>query len=131
MVADTQHPVGTESLQPLVISESAVAAVGDVAERSIGPAEYDDCAIDVTQLSNVVNDHIGAGGVHLDDFAKEEACQVEVMDGHVPEQSARGSEILARRWSRVTTHDGQLFKAADLASGDPIAPSRKDGSNGG
>ena len=88
LVADAQHPTRTESLQPLVIAENAAAAIGDVAERSVGSAHHDNGAIDVAELGNVVGDEIGAGGVHLDHLAEKEAGDVEVVDRHVPEQTA-------------------------------------------
>src|SRR5215216_1769 len=42
------------------------------------------------------------------------------MDRHVAEQPTRDTQILERRWGWVSAHDGQLFEAPNVASGDPF-----------
>ena len=89
-------------------------------EGAIRATKHDDGAIDVAEFGNVVSDHIGTRGVHLDNLAEEKAREIEVVDRHVPEQPAGGSQILARCRGWVTAHYDQLFQPADVASGDSI-----------
>ena len=73
-----------------------MTAICDVTKGTISATQYDDSAVDITQLGNVVNDDIRARGLHLDNHAEEKAREVEVVDCHVPEQPAGSSQILAR-----------------------------------
>jgi hypothetical protein len=120
LVGGGEHPVLAERLQPLVVPEGAVPAVGDLAQRPTRPAEHHHGGVDVADRADVVGHQVRAHRLDLDDVPEKVPGQVEVVDGHVAEQPAGHREVLDRRRGRVAAGDDELFQPADLAGAYPI-----------
>ena len=104
----------TKNLHPLIVSIRRTTAVIDGADRPICEAEHDDDGVQVTNLSNCWIYHHAAGCEQLYDLAPHEiAGHVEVVDGHIKEDTTGDLEVLQRRGRRVTADNMQQLGFTD------------------
>mmetsp|Transcript_43153 Transcript_43153/g.116574 ORF Transcript_43153/g.116574 Transcript_43153/m.116574 type:complete len:390 (+) Transcript_43153:363-1532(+) len=128
-VIGLNHALRAEHFRTLVVAVRCLAAHVD--ERMFAAGVFDDDRSSVVCLSagkllDLLVDH--ACAVREDSLgllAHEEAGHIEVVDGHVLEDTPAALHVAEWRWSWVARAELGNNRAADLVVGDSLAHTRK------
>src|SRR6056297_1247549 len=118
VVERLHHPLVAKDFHPLVESVGTAAAVVDVNEGSRRHPERRHGHVEIALGADPGVEHAGAGRHDLDrTFAGNPAYQVDIVDRGIDEISARGPDIVDRRWAgfaRPTHQHGEPLHLAPL-----------------
>lgn len=110
-------PADPNRFQTLVIADMLFREFATVATASVS-LRSTTVAVSKSVLPRPSIEELGKHRLDLDDVAQEEPGHVEIVNGQVSEDAARGGDVVRGR-GRVATDDQQMLDLADLTCLDP------------
>ena len=128
VVAHHHLPLRTEHFDPLVVAVNGPAAVVDGAQGAVGKAQHHHRRVQVAGLADGRVYQVAPRGIKLLDLvAGQKAGDIEVVDGHVQEDSARCLHVLGGRRFRIPAGDADQVGRADPAGSHRLPRLEKAG----
>ena len=128
IVGDRHHAARTEHLHALVVTVDSLAAVIDHGKGAVFKGEGDHGGVPIAGPGeHRVHQH-GGSRINFGNFASHQVTRhVEIVDGHVQEDTAGRPQVLFGRRTGIAAGDAQDVRLSHQTAGDGLADLQKVG----